>query len=111
MQPGVLHIWEYYGNPESTTPAEWIVNLPTKRHWADDSRCEDIEAGLKALKAYLLLQGPVRVAVPALGCGNGGLDWETVKPMISDTLAGLEALILVFSPYENTEKPHRAAGK
>jgi len=61
-------------------------------------RYGDIEAGLDALRSYLEAQGTVRVAIPPLGCGLGGLDWKRVKAMIERKLAGLPAQILVFEP-------------
>ena len=91
LRPGRLHIWQA---PDGAR----IVNFPTKRHWREPSRYQDIEAGLDALRGYLEAQGPVRVAVPPLGCGLGGLDWERVKDMIGRKLEGLTAQILIFEP-------------
>lgn len=91
--PGKLHVWEcwYSGT---------IVNLPTKRHWRDPSRYEDIDAGLVALKEYLSTRGAVTVALPPPGCGNGGLDWKVVKEMVTKHLRDLDAKITVFEPQE-----------
>jgi O-acetyl-ADP-ribose deacetylase (regulator of RNase III) len=60
VKPGKLHVWK--------SPAgDWIVNFPTKRHWRDKSRYDDIEAGLVALYDYLKDKGRVKVTLPALG--------------------------------------------
>lgn len=78
----------------------WIVNFPTKRHWRDRSRIEDIEEGLGDLVRFLReIQGG-SVAVPALGCGLGGLDWETeVRPRIEKALGPMdEVRAFVFAP-------------
>lgn len=91
VQPGKLHIWT---EPSGTR----IVNFPTKQHWRQGSRYEYIEAGLASLRQYLLDQGPVRVTLPALGCGHGGLDWTRVSKMIQEYLGDLDATILVFEP-------------
>lgn len=91
--PGKLHVWETPYEPTTT-----IVNLPTKRHWRDGSRYEDVEAGLVALKEYLTTRGPVTVALPPPGCGSGGLDWKIVKEMVSKHLSGLTAKITAFEP-------------
>ncbi|MCP3138181.1 macro domain-containing protein [Pyxidicoccus xibeiensis] len=93
IQPGRLNIWK--------TGSEWIINFPTKRHWRDKSRYEDIEAGLLALKSYLKSYGQVRVAIPALGCGHGGLEWERVSSMIRHHLADLDAKLFVFEPADS----------
>lgn len=94
IRPGLLHIWQ---SPDS----ERIVNFPTKRHWRDNSRYDDLEAGLIALKAFLADQGHVRVTLPALGCGHGRLNWNIVAAMISTHLHGLEAQITVFQPADS----------
>lgn len=91
IRPGRMHVWK-------SLEGDWIINFPTKRDWRDPSRYEDIEAGLDDLRAYLEIVGPVTVALPALGCGHGGLDWDRVSAMIRDKLEGLEAHILVFAP-------------
>ena len=91
IRPGELHIWQ-------SLNGERIVNFPTKRDWRNNSRYEDIESGLLALKRFLASQGPVRVTIPALGCGNGGLNWSVVSAMISKHLQGLDCQIIVFQP-------------
>lgn len=93
VSPGVLHIWK--------KPGEWIINFPTKRGWRDESRYEDILSGLEALRGYVARQGPISLALPALGCGHGGLDWSRVSVMIENNLANLDARILVFEPADS----------
>jgi len=40
--------------------------------------------------------------VPPLGCGNGGLDWAVVKPLILDALADLpKGRVMLFEPAES----------
>jgi len=38
------------------------------------------------------------LAIPPLGCGNGGLDWLKVKPMIADAMEGIELPIWIYEP-------------
>src|SRR5579862_5255453 len=52
-----------------------IINFPTKRHWKGKSKIEDINSGLKALIKVVKAERIRSIAVPPLGCGNGGLDW------------------------------------
>jgi O-acetyl-ADP-ribose deacetylase (regulator of RNase III) len=68
-----------------------IVNFPTKDHWRSNSKLEDIEAGLQSLRDLLVLREIAAVAVPPLGCGNGGLSWSDVRPLIEREL-GTDAL-------------------
>ncbi len=60
----------------------YIINFPTKRHWKGNSRIEDIDSGLVALVKEIRDLGIKSIAVPPLGCGNGGLDWNEVRPKI-----------------------------
>lgn len=77
----------------------FIVNFPTKRDWRAPSRLEDIEAGLESLTAEVRRLGIRSIALPALGCGLGGLDWEIVRPRIEVAFAGIpEVSVLLFEP-------------
>lgn len=77
----------------------YIVNFPTKRHWKNPSRIEDIAAGLKALVVDVQRLGIRSIAIPPLGCGLGGLDWAEVRPMIEEAFAPLgDVRVLLFEP-------------
>jgi O-acetyl-ADP-ribose deacetylase (regulator of RNase III) len=56
-----------------------IINFPTKKHWRHPSKYEYIEEGLKALVTLIKEQHISSIAIPPLGCGNGGLDWAMVR--------------------------------
>ena len=76
---------------------KYIINFPTKRHWRDNSRMEDIESGLNNLVEVVRLFGIKSIAIPALGCGNGGLRWDDVLPRIEGAFAdvvGVDVYIL-----------------
>lgn len=76
----------------------WIINFPTKKHWKAPSKLEYIQEGLIDLHRVLLESAIRSVALPPLGCGNGGLDWAIVKPMIETALADLDIDIQVYEP-------------
>lgn len=61
---------------------KYIINFPTKRHWKGQSKMEDIELGLKDLVLEVERLGIQSIAIPPLGCGNGGLDWNQIRPKI-----------------------------
>ena len=78
-----------------------IASVPTKRHWRDASRLADVIAGIEALGRWAKANAPVRIAVPALGCGLGGLRWEAVRPHIERVFAGEEDIeVLLYGPRE-----------
>lgn len=63
--------------------APWIVQFPTKNHFRHPARLWAIEQGLDRLRALVTEKGIVSIAIPALGCGNGGLTWNQVAPAIT----------------------------
>jgi O-acetyl-ADP-ribose deacetylase (regulator of RNase III) len=86
----------------------WIINFPTKKHWRQPTRIEWVEAGLSALKEVIREKRIRSIALPPLGCGNGGPDWNDVRPRIESALGELEGVdIVVFEPtakYQNVAK-------
>ena len=55
-----------------------IINFPTKIHWKDNSRIGFIIDGLKKLKIAIEKHNIKSIAMPKIGCGLGGLDWNLV---------------------------------
>ena len=86
----------------------WIINFPTKKEWRHPTRLEWVQSGLAALKAVVREKGIRSIAIPPLGCGNGGLDWAVVRPMIETALGDLPDVdITVYEPtpkYQNISK-------
>ena len=81
------------------TGPRYIINFPTKRHWKGKSRMEDIDAGLLSLVEEIRKRGIRSVAVPPLGCGLGGLDWNKVRPRIVRAFEEMpDVRALVFEP-------------
>ncbi|MFG3710832.1 macro domain-containing protein [Micromonospora sp. NPDC047730] len=76
----------------------YVINFPTKRHWRQPSRIEDVEAGLRDLARSIRALRISSVALPALGCGLGGLQWKDVRPRIEETLGATGARVLVYGP-------------
>ena len=76
-----------------------IINFPTKQQWFKKSQYSFIEEGLKALAQEIKDRDIKSIAIPPLGCGNGGLKWEKIRPMMDQYLSGLEGVeIVVFEP-------------
>jgi len=76
-----------------------IVNFPTKRNWREKSKIEDIETGLRALIDFVKSENIHSIAVPPLGCGNGGLDWNQVRPRIEQAFSEVpEVTVQLFYP-------------
>ena len=91
-------------------PPRCIIHFPSKRHGREPSRLEDVALGLAAWAKVTRELGIRSLAVPALGCGNGGLDWECVRPMIEESLGGLDGVeVLDFGPAGSPATPGRDA--
>lgn len=74
---------------------QWIANIPTKLHWKDPSKKEWVIQGIKNLltdmaksSGFYRKDSLQSVAIPRLGCGLGGLDWNEMRPLIIQELKG-----------------------
>ncbi|MBE0691201.1 MAG: macro domain-containing protein, partial [Anaerolineae bacterium] len=76
---GIPYVYTSTGHP-------WILNFPTKHHWRSKSQLDAIVAGLDYLTQHYQAWGISSLAVPALGCGLGQLEWDVVKPTLLDYL-------------------------
>ena len=90
---------------------KWIINFPTKRHWRQPSKIEWIREGLKDLARVLIAYRIHSVALPPLGCGNGGLQWSLVRREIDAALSGLTDVdVLVYEPTDAYQNAPKRAG-
>jgi O-acetyl-ADP-ribose deacetylase (regulator of RNase III) len=89
---------------EAVPGPRWIINFPTKQDWRHPSRLEWVESGLHDLRRVLLAEGIRSVALPKLGCGLGGLDWDAVRPLIESILGDLEGVEVVVYEGEIGQK-------
>lgn len=99
----------------------FVVNFPTKAHWRSRSKLSDIKAGLASLRGVIQERHIDSIAVPPLGCGNGGLDWSDVRPLIVEALGDLPGVtVMVYPPQETpsaksmpvrTRRPRMTVGR
>ena len=99
LRPGKVFVFEQ-ADLFGGDGRRYLVNFPTKDHWRDPSRIEWIEAGLDDFASRARELAMKSIVMPPLGCGNGGLDWAKVRPLIERKLEGLSrhAEITVFEP-------------
>lgn len=117
VQPGRMFVFEI----GRLTMPRYIINFPTKRHWRGKSRIEDIQAGLVALVREVQTHDIRSIAIPPLGSGLGGLDWSTVRPLITKAFADLPTVaVYVYEPgdlpadnhaNQSSEVPPMTAGR
>ena len=82
----------------TTTGERIIINFPTKTNWRKPSEYIYIENGLDNLIEVINNKQIKSIALPPLGAGNGGLNWEKVKKLIEQKLGHLNIDIYVYEP-------------
>lgn len=82
----------------TTTGERIIINFPTKTNWRKPSEYKYIEDGLDNLVEVINNKQIKSIAIPPLGAGNGGLNWEKVKKLIEQKLGHLNIDIYVYEP-------------
>ncbi len=95
VRPGRMFVFDAGG----LVRPGYIMNFPTKDHWRSGSRVEFIRDGLVDLVAQIRRLGIRSIAVPPLGCGNGGLAWSEVRPLIEQAFEAVpEVEVRLFEP-------------
>lgn len=95
VKPGKMFIYDL----NCLYSPRFIINFPTKRHWKGKSHIEDIKSGLIDLVDVVEKMQIRSIAIPPLGCGLGGLNWEEVQPLIIEAFQSIpEVAILLFEP-------------
>jgi len=84
---------------------KWFLLFPTKRHWRDKSDIDGIEAGLVWVRNNYAKEKIVSLAMPALGCGLGRLEWRDIGPLMCKYLADIDILVSIYLPREQEVPP------
>jgi len=104
---GILKVGEPYLTYTGNNP-KWIISFPTRRNEKERSLLKWIKSGVKKIGNPALSMFDARsMAVPALGCGEGGLKWEDVRPILCTALRPLAdtgMAIKLYPPHERTEQ-------
>ena len=80
--------------------SRWFLLFPTKKHWKESSPIDGIQRGLEWLVKNYKDQNIKSIALPALGCGLGGLSWSSVGPLMCQSLNQMEIKSYVYLPTE-----------
>lgn len=94
VQTGKMHVVA----TNALVGPKYIINFPTKRHWKEKSKMNYITEGLKDLKSVIGELDIQSIALPPLGCGNGGLEWEEVRPLIEETFSDSDIEVNIYEP-------------
>jgi O-acetyl-ADP-ribose deacetylase (regulator of RNase III) len=85
---------------QTPNAVKWFLLFATKRKWRENSRLDDIEGGLEWLRSNYEQEGIRSIAMPALGCGLGGLQWADVGPVMCKYLHGIKIGVAIYLPRE-----------
>lgn len=77
-------------------PDHWLLLFPTKENWRNPSKLEYIEKGLMKFVQTYAEKNITSIAFPRLGCGNGELDWNKVKPLMERYLKKLPIDVYIY---------------
>ncbi len=82
-----------------TLVPRYIIHFPTKKHWRNPSRLDYVKQGLVDLVEQVRALGIRSIAIPPLGCGNGGLAWPDVRVLIEAAFMSLpDVRAILFEP-------------
>lgn len=93
LRPGMVHVWL-----TGVDEPRYVINVPTKRHWRKPSRFADVAESVEALRVQVGLRRIRSVAVPALGCGLGGLEWPVVRELVEATFKDEPVRVYLYAP-------------
>jgi O-acetyl-ADP-ribose deacetylase (regulator of RNase III) len=111
LVPGKLLVHEIGSGLLADRP-KYIVNFPTKNHWRAPSKINYISDGLDELADWLSNVKISSIAMPPLGCGNGGLEWKKVRPLIESKLSNISNVnIFVYEPQVAPGDPEFSGAK
>lgn len=94
LRLGKMHLVQVEDEPE----AKYVINFPTLVHWQDQSNLSDIESGLIDLVRMVETYGFRTIAIPPLGCGVGGLNWEDVRYLIEQAFKSVDVRVHLYEP-------------
>ena len=99
---GSMFVWEKATvGDDCTIPQRYLINFPTKDDPRKPSEYDYIEKGLEDLANYIIYKDIKSIAIPALGCGLGTLEWEIVSEMIERQLSYVsEKYLTIIEVYE-----------
>ncbi len=104
IHPKVGDVWIWAG-----ADGKRIINLFTQ-HAAHDqggqpgkATAESVNHALRELRHVIEKERLTSLALPRLATGVGGLDWDTVSPLIEKHLGDLKLSIYVYSTFHKGE--------
>lgn len=93
LEIGKMHVYKL----NDLVGPKYIINFPTKQHWRAPSKIEYIQKGLADLVRLVDEYNIQSIALPPLGCGNGGLNWSQVQPLIEKAFENKDVTVHLYN--------------
>ncbi len=84
----------------NSNAVKWFLLFPTKEDWRKNSQLSYVQAGMQWLLENYQKEGILSIALPALGCGLGGLAWKDVGPLMVSYLTQMDIQAAIYLPQE-----------
>lgn len=92
LVPGGVHIWDDGGDIV-------VLNAATMFYPGEDANLAIISECCDNIVKFAQQDGDNRpLAIPALGCGVGGADWNVVRPLMENVLGQIAQDVLLYAP-------------
>jgi O-acetyl-ADP-ribose deacetylase (regulator of RNase III) len=99
LAPGEVFVFDrggLFGGPDDGP--RYLFNVATKDHWTDPTTLDIVETGLAAVAREAEARDVASIAMPALGCGGGGLAWDDVRELVRAQFDASDVRVLLFAP-------------
>jgi len=109
LEPGRVLVHDRGGlfyDPQDSDGPRYILNVATIDHWKDRARRADVQEGIRSVAREVEQRSIRSIAIPAIGCGYGGLAWGDIEGVIRDAFGSLrDCRTVLFPPSDSTENP------
>lgn len=92
LAPGEVFFWEE-DNPDYV-----VANIASQEFPGADASIPHLTSALRHTFSMMRFHGDYTIALPRIGCGIGGLDWEEVRPKIEKLSDIFEITVEVWTP-------------
>lgn len=90
LRPGMVFPWK---DEESGV---WIYNIASQDNPGADARLDWLATGVAKALDHAFKNDVYKIALPKIGCGIGGLDWEDVHKSLSQVERNRVTIIEVY---------------
>ena len=95
FHPNYLFVWSYFNLEGDCLLVENTLNLITKERSYHKPTYNSLITALKIMKQMCESKGITKIAMPLIGCGLDGLEWDKVSKIIQNMFKDADIEILV----------------